>query len=132
MERIGVMRKFNTRNFSVVVEAYPEHELDLSWDEDHSVANGLRTGRLIAFLAHAEVILNGRVVGEYWLGNCIYRSFEDFMDHKECGKQNRQWAEEGKAGRCGSYFRDMIHEAIAHARSTVNASKSIYIRRESR
>jgi hypothetical protein len=40
------------------------------------------------------------------------------MDHRACGKQNRKWAKQGKEGRCGSYFSDMIGEAIAEARKT--------------
>ena len=56
------------------------------------------------------------VLGEDYLGNCIYKSFDDFMDHRACGKQNRKWAKQGKSGQCGSYFSQMIGDAIKEAR----------------
>ena len=84
--KIGTIREFKTQNFHVVVDAVEEFDLDLSWDEDGSTRRGLENGTLIAFCARARVFL--RVASDY-LGGCIYKSLEDFADHKECGKQNR-------------------------------------------
>ena len=128
MQRLGEMRRFKTKHFTVIVEALEEQDLDLSWDDDGSIAEGLQSGEFIAFCAHVKVLLNGRVVGEDYLGNCIYRSFDDFLDHRECGKQNRELAAQGKEGRCGSYFTDMIHTAIVEARKTLANEKQIYVR----
>lgn len=127
-QTLGTMREFKTKNFRVVAEALEDNDLDLSWDEDGSVAEGLDSGKYMAFCAHVVVYYKGREVGEDYLGGCIYKSLEDFIDHKECGKQNRIYAERGEAGRCGSYFSDMIHEAIAEARKTLTEDDKPYIR----
>lgn len=113
-----LMREFRTKNYTVRVTAEDEFDLDLSFDEDDSVRNGLDSGDLIAFTAHVQVIHRptGTILGDDYLGSCIYKSYADFMDHRECGKQNRAWAAAGETGKCGSYFSDMISEAIGEAR----------------
>jgi hypothetical protein len=113
-----LMREFETANYRVRVTAEPELDLDLSWDETGEVRRKLDTGEYIAFVAHAEVIHKptGTVLGEDYLGNCIYSGFGDFMDHRACGRQNREWEASGEEGRCGSYFAQMISDAIAEAR----------------
>ena len=115
-----VMREFKTKNYLVRVSAEEETDLDLSWDDTGSTAKGLESGKFIAFVAYVEVIHvpTGTVLGKVALGNCIYKSFDDFMDHRACGKQNRKRAKQGKEGRCGSCFSDMIGKAIAEARKT--------------
>ena len=87
--KIGTIREFKTKNFHVVVDAVEEFDLDLSWDEDGSTREGLENGSLIAFCARARVFLRGKEIASDYLGGCIYKSLEDFADHKECGKQNR-------------------------------------------
>jgi hypothetical protein len=125
-----VMREFETENFIVRASAEEENDLDLSWDEDGSVREGLESGKFIAFVAHVEVIHKetGAVLGEDYLGNCIYKSFADFMDHRACGRQNRKLAKQNKAGRCGSYFTDMIHEAISEARKQAAKLTTLQLR----
>jgi len=88
--KIGTIREFKTKNFHVVVDAVEEFDLDLSWDEDGSTREGLENGTLIAFCARARVFLRGKEIASDYLGGCIYKSLEDFADHKECGKQNRE------------------------------------------
>jgi len=87
--KIGTIREFKTKNFHVVVDAVEECDLDLSWDEDGQTREGLENGTLIAFCARARVFLRGKEIASDYLGGCIYKSLEDFADHKECGKQNR-------------------------------------------
>ena len=87
--KIGTIREFKTKNFHVVVDAVEEFDLDLSWDEDGQTREGLENGTLIAFCARARVFLRGKEIASDYLGNCIYKSLEDFANHKECGKQNR-------------------------------------------
>jgi hypothetical protein len=86
---IGTIREFKTKNFHVVIDAVEECDLDLSWDEDGSTREGLDNGSLIAFCARARVFLRGKEIASDYLGNCIYKSLEDFADHIECGRQNR-------------------------------------------
>ncbi len=90
MHRIGIIREFKTENFHVIVDAVEENDLDLSWDEDGSTREGLENGTLIAFCARARVFLRGIEIASDYLGNCVYKSLEDFADHKECGRQNRE------------------------------------------
>src|SRR6266404_1369086 len=88
--KIGTIRECKTQNFHVVVDAVEEFDLDLSWDENGSTRRGLENGTLIAFCARARVFLRGKEIASDYLGGCIYKSLEDFADHKECGKQNRE------------------------------------------
>ena len=127
MQTIDTIREFKTKHFTVRVEALEEHDLDLSFDESGEVREKLETGEFIAFCAHAVVFYKGREVGEDYLGNCIYKSLDEFADHRVCGRQNRKWAKQGKEGRCGSYFSDMIREAIREARKTLRTKP--YIRK---
>ncbi len=132
MRNENVMREFQTPNYIVRATAEEEFDVDLSWDEDGSVRDGINSGEFIVFCAHVEVVHRptGAVLGEDYLGNCIYRSFDDFMDHRACGKQNREWAAKGEKGQCGSYFADMIHEAIAKARKNRGKMKLGQLRAE--
>ena len=114
---LGTLREFETANFRVIVDAIEEDSLDLSWDDDGSVAEGLDSGRLIAFTARARVLtLSGIELASDYLGNCIYKDFDDFMDHRACGAQNREYEARGESGRCGSYFSDMISTVCREAR----------------
>ena len=87
---------FKTQRFEVGLEFGPENDLDLSWDDDGAVCDGLANGTLFAFVARVYVLLDGAVIGEDYLGGCIYATERDFM---QCG-----------------YFRDMVRCAIADAR----------------
>lgn len=106
-----------------------EDDLDLSFDEDGSTLKGLQSGELMAFVARVRVFFNGNEVGSDYLGGCIYKSLEDFMDHKECGEQNRAYEAAGDPGRCGSHFSQMIATAVADARKTILEQQAVYIRK---
>jgi hypothetical protein len=86
---IGIIREFKTQNFHVKIDAIEESDLDLSWDEDGYTKRGLEDGSLIAFVARARVYFRGLEVSSDYLGGCVYKSLDDFADHKECAKQNR-------------------------------------------
>ena len=126
--RIGTIREFNTRNFTVIVDAIEEDSPDFSFDETGEVSTKVESGEWICFCARARVLIHGREIGTDYLGNRIYENVEDFEDHRECGKQNRSYELEGTARRCGSYFSDMIHEAISRARKTLKKEQSIKVR----
>lgn len=127
MHTLGTIRTFKTKNFTVRVTAEEEHDVDLSWD-DESTSEGLANGTLIAFCAKAAVYYRGREIATDYLGNCVYKSLDDFMDHKECGKQNKEYAAKGKSGRCGSYFRDMITTVCRDARKEIETLQSARVR----
>lgn len=90
---------FKTARFEIGLEFGPEHDLDLSWDNDGTVSDALARGTLLAFVARVYVKLNGATVGEDYLGGCVYASERDFMRD--------------------GYFRDMVRCAIANARATL-------------
>ena len=128
MNAIGTIRTFTTANFKVIVDAVEECSPDLSWDEDGSVQEGINSGKFILFCARARVLMGGHELASDYLGNCIYESIESFEDHRECAKQNREYAAKGDAGRCGSYFADMVHNVIEQARGELAAIHNIKIR----
>ncbi len=125
---IGLIREFNTKNFRTTIEAEEDWDVDLSFDEDGSVRKDLESGKLINFCAKVEVVHKetGDSLATEYLGGCIYKSIEEFMDHKECGKQNREYEAKGEAGRCGSYFTDMIKTACENARNEIAKRAVVY------
>jgi hypothetical protein len=117
---MSTIRTFKTRNFRVAVEWDYETDYDHSW-ADAETLEQLRTGELTSYQMRAVVYdRDGNELGVDYLGDCIHYRAEDFMDHRACGKRNRELAAEGEAGRCGSYFADMISEAIREARQNWN------------
>lgn len=134
--KVGTMREFNTKQFRVVCDAIEENDLDLSFDENGSVREGLESGKFIAFVARVRVYFQGNEVGTDYLSGCVYESLDAFMDHRECGKQNAKRARQekrkgvaaGSLGRCRSYFHQMINEACAEARNTIKRQQSVRVR----
>lgn len=110
---------FNTANLRVAYVVAPEDDCDLSWDDDGSVREGLNTGKFICFVACLRVIHRptGAVLGEDYLGQCIYESADAFIDHRGC-----------KANGYGSYFSDMVHEAVTEARKNLRKLHAIPMR----
>jgi hypothetical protein len=129
MYTLGTIREFKTRNFRVIVDAIEDYDADLSWDETGEVREKLENGDLMAFTARARVIhADLGEIGSDYLGGCIYESPEAFMDHMECAKYTRKLRAEGSDAICGSYFSDMVHEAIREARQSLSKAKSIKVR----
>ena len=129
MYTLGTIREFKTRNFTVRVTAQEEDNLDLSFDDDGSVREAIDKGDLIAFCVKAAVYYRGNELATDYLGGCIYKSIADFMDHRECGKQNKVYAAKGEAGRCGSYFTDMIKTVCREAREELRMLQNVKVRR---
>lgn len=125
---LGIMREFNTARFRVIADAIEEGDVDLSWDDTGDVRAGLESGEFIVFIARVRVYCDGEEIAADYLGGCIYRDFDAFMDHKECGRQNKEHAAKGESGRCGSYFHDMIREACSEARKALRKMQSIRVR----
>lgn len=101
---IETIRRWETRNFLVRVDAEEELELWDGDDDDGSVLEGLEDGSLVQFCAVCKVIHKptGLELGRDVLGGCVYQSYEEF----------------GNARR-NSYLRDMVHEAITETRATL-------------
>ena len=125
---LGTIREFHTPNFTVRVTAEEDNYLDLSFDDDGSVREGLNSGELIAFCAKAAVYYKGTELATDYLGGCIYRSLDEFMDHRECGKQNKVYAAKGETGRCGSYFADMVKQVCDEARKELKRLQQVKVR----
>jgi hypothetical protein len=115
----GTIWKFKTKNFTVLVTAEEEFDLDLSWDDSGEVAEQLDNGQLCAFCAKAAVVFHGAEIGAGYLGDCIYRSPSDFRDHVGLAMKSR---EDGR--NYGSYFPSIVREAIREARAFVELSKA--------
>lgn len=96
---VGNIRKFQTANFTVSIDAYYDYDVDLSFDDSGDVLRKLEHGDLIAFTVHTTVTHNpsGLELGADYIGGYIYKSIDEFQDHRECGAQSRrQIRREGK------------------------------------
>jgi hypothetical protein len=100
-----VMWTFKIKNFRIEWAISPCYDLDLSWDEDGEVRENLASGLWTAFDSSIRVYFRGEEVGCDCLGQSIYENPEDFRDH---------FGMNGKGH--GSYFSDMVREAIRDAR----------------
>lgn len=131
MHILGIIRVFRTAQFRVIVDALPDDDLDLSWDEDGNVARDIDDGDVIAFCARVRVMHDeyGELASDY-LGGCIYTSLRAFMDHRECGAENKRLAAIGAKARCGSYFADMVKGTCEAARDRLSKLQTlkVYIR----
>lgn len=123
------IRTFHTNRFTVSVTAEPDYDLDLSFDEEGSVRRDLESGRLCSFQVKAAVVYRGREIATDYLGGCIYAHPREFMDHREAGKLNREYAAKGETGRCGSYFSDMVHAVCREARKALADMQSVPVRK---
>lgn len=102
--------QFKTKHFIVRMSCdYDQDTVDLSWDDTGEVCEKLKSGEWAVYVFHAEVIerATGNTIDvETRLAGSIYADPEDFRDHV------------GSQGKHGSYFTDMIREAIREARKT--------------
>lgn len=98
---------FNTRNFTISVDAEPELNPDLSWDDSGEIWERLESGELECFTAVATVAYRGCVIASDYLGDCIYESPKAFRDHLGIRKQGPN---------VGSYFSDMVRQVCKEAR----------------
>ena len=121
--------KFKTPRFTVGVRAFEDNDVDLSFDEDGSIAQQLNDGGLVAFQVQARVLFTGGFgspieLGEDGLGGCIYESPKAFRDHLGV----RQYERALSADHCRpihvcSYFSSMVREAIRQARENMGRIK---------
>lgn len=108
------MWEFSTRNFCVVWSIEPCYDLDLSWDDDGSIREGLSSGKYEAFNSFVTVYYKGRKVSYDCLCESIYENPSDFRDH--IGSKRKGY---------GSYFSDMVRNAIHEARKVLNDTPTL-------
>ena len=103
---------FKTKRFTIRFEALPEWDIDLSWDETGETIRDIENYTLTVFCAKVSVLLDGREIATNYLGQCIYRSIEEFITEYR-----------------NDYFKDMVLETIQEARKEVLALEPLpYIR----
>ena len=121
----ALLREFRTAQFRVVADWTEDYDADLSFDETDETRRNLESGKWVCMLVRVRV-LHSRLgeIGTDYLGSCIYTTPEAFMDHRECGAETRKLRAEGSDAVCGSYFADMIREAISEARKAVADMRS--------
>lgn len=121
MNDYNTIWSFKTPNFTITVTAEEEFDLDLSFDETGETTEKINSGDLCAFCAKASVRFHGAEIGTDYLGGCIYESPRDFRDHVGLAIKSRA---DGR--NYGSYFPDMVREAIREAREFIaDAKKSL-------
>ena len=130
MNTIGIIREFNTKNFTVTVDALTDNDIDLSFAEDaDEIIEQLESGELTAFCVRASVYMHGIELGSDYLGGCLYKSIDEFQDHIESGKYKReQEKKHGKKINVGSYFVDVVRQAISEARLRMKELNGIKLR----
>ena len=114
--------RFETKSFTVVFEALPECDADMSWDESGDVSEKIKSGEYDLFCAHVYVLHNetGAELGNAYLGECIYERASDFRNHFGLAAKSRVASERaGRAISYGSYFPEMVKEAIGEARTNL-------------
>jgi hypothetical protein len=109
--KLATIWEFETARFRVTMTAEEEHDIDLSWDDTGEIAAGIESGKYDVFCAKCTVCLDGREIAADYLGNCIYDGYDSFRDHVGIAAKSRA---DGR--NYGSYFSDMVREAISEAR----------------
>jgi hypothetical protein len=111
---------FRTKRFKVALDATPECDVDLSWDEDGEVREKINADVYSVVTFRVRVLLDGNEISADYLGNSIYENVRDFRDHIGLAAKSRK---DGR--RYGSYFIDMVHEAISEARDTLRKTPRV-------
>lgn len=101
---------FETSQYIVKWDIMPDDDCDLSFDETGEVADKVASGFYMCFTSHiyVEHKETGLTLGEAYLGGSIYENPKDFRDHFGINAKGY-----------GSYFPQMVREAIAEARETI-------------
>ena len=73
LQTLGTIRRFETPNFSVIVDAVEDYDVDLSWDDTGAVRAKLESGEYVCFTARARVYYKGRELADDYLGGMHLR-----------------------------------------------------------
>jgi hypothetical protein len=98
---------FKTKNFTIAWEVTDcDCSLDLSWDDTGETLENLQSGLWTAFDSKMAVYYRGEEIAADYLGQSIYENPRDFRDHIGMNAKGH-----------GSYFSDMVREAVREARA---------------
>jgi hypothetical protein len=109
MQTLENIYTFNTRNFSVSVDAMEEPFTDFSFDETGETQKAIERGDWLCFAVRATLSFRGMEIANDYLGQCIYENTRDFRDHLGVKRQNG----------VGSYFSQMVRNVISEGRNTL-------------
>jgi len=114
MRRSTKIWQFNTAHFRIILDWDYDDYADMSWDETGETQDKIASGEWAAYNFQVRVMCGGREIGNSYLGGSIYADPADFRDHIGLAIKSR-------ADGCnyGSYFSDMVKEAIGEARKTL-------------
>ena len=123
MRTIGDIRIFKRKNFTVLVRAVEDQDVDLSFDDTGEVARKIDSGEFQCFGVITTLLFRGAEIAEDSLWGCIYEEPKAFMDHLGLSAKAR------KDGRnYGSYFADMIRTVIKEGRKAIADLQTVKIR----
>lgn len=109
---------FETARFRVTLDWTWEDNPDLSWDETGEVREKLESGEWGNYTFRVRVTCDDQEVACDYLGNSIYANPKEFRDHLGLAARSRA---DGR--NYGSYFTDMVRNAIADARNELRRER---------
>jgi len=115
---------FATASFLVTADTVPDSDVDTSYDETGETDEKLASGEWEAFGTVVKVETHDGVeLGTASLWGSIYADPREFRDHLGI-------AEKGRADGCnyGSYFSDLVREAVGEARTTLATLQGLKVR----
>jgi hypothetical protein len=118
------MWSFQTSRFLIVAEIAPEDSAPEDSFDDccQDAIDAIRAGDMAWFMVRVRVLHNGSELGADYLGGCAYNDASEFFnEHIKGAAYRREMA--AKDIMCGSYFPQMVREAISEARKTAQAYK---------
>lgn len=109
MQTLENIYTFNTRNFTVKVDAMQEEYPDFSFDETGEAQEMIERGDFLCFAVKATLSFRGMEIAEDYLCQCIHENARDFRDHLGIAKHKN----------VGSYFSQMVRNVIEEGRNTL-------------
>jgi hypothetical protein len=122
MSRFENIWTFKTARFAVHLDVAWEDFPDMSW-ADAETLDKIERGVWGVYVFRVRVMLDGREIAADYLGNSVYESVSDFRDHFGVRAKSR-----AEGCNYGSYFSDMVAEAVAQARSELRSMQAVRIR----
>lgn len=118
---------FHTRNFTIKLQITPCLIDPSDCFENEDDIKAIHEENVLWFDARVSVEKNNHEIGSDCLGGCAYESVSDFYEsHRDANPMNRNCslmrAAKGSNVAICDYFPDMVRQAIADARHTLQTS----------